>query len=355
MGKIMSNLKETDLKKIVDPLLDWYEKNKRILPWRDQPTPYRVWVSEIMLQQTRVQAVKPYFARFLEVLPTVKSLAESREETYLKLWEGLGYYNRVRNLHKAAKILVEKYGGNLPRSYQDLLKLPGIGEYTAGAIASIAYGIPVPAVDGNVLRVFARLFAIKEDITERTVKQNVTKKIQAILPKERPGDFNQALMELGAVVCLPNGVPDCGNCPMNKLCCAYNTDLVMSIPIKKKKKERLIEHRTVFIIKCEDKIALTKRPDKGLLSGMWELPNVSGTLSEDEIKTEALQYGNGVQEVKELGQTKHIFTHIEWHMTGFEIRLCSPKRIETFIWSDLNHFKKEFTFPTAFSYYLRKV
>ena len=221
---------------IVEPLLTWYRQNARILPWREEPTPYRVWISEIMLQQTRVEAVKPYFARFLEALPTVPALAQTPEQQLMKLWEGLGYYSRARNLQRAARVMVEQFDGTLPPDYESLLKLPGIGPYTAGAIASIAYGIPVPAVDGNVLRVVMRLIAGWDDIADPNVKRDVAQRMARVLPKDCPGDFNQAMMELGATVCVPGGEPKCLVCPLNALCEGYRQGLRENSLLRRKRR-----------------------------------------------------------------------------------------------------------------------
>ena len=230
------------LNEIVQPLISWYRQNKRILPWRDQKNAYYTWVSEIMLQQTRVEAVKPYFLRFIGELPDVKALAECPEEKLMKLWEGLGYYNRVRNMQTAAQNVVSEYSGILPASYEELLALKGIGSYTAGAIASIAYDIPVPAVDGNVLRVFSRITEDRQDIMKQSVRRQVEEKLLGIMPKEAPGDFNQALMELGAVVCVPNGPARCTECPVAAFCRAYHHGIVDELPVKAPKKKRTIEN-----------------------------------------------------------------------------------------------------------------
>ena len=205
-----------EIRKAVKPLLQWYEQNKRVLPWRSDPTPYHVWVSEIMLQQTRVAAVLGYYARFMQALPDVKTLAEVDEDELMKLWQGLGYYNRARNLKKAARVIMEKFSGTFPNTYEDILSLPGIGEYTAGAVASIGFGIPVPCVDGNVLRVLTRLIGDDSDITKPETKRFLRDALLMAIPKENPAAFNQALMELGALVCVPNGAPDCENCPLKK-------------------------------------------------------------------------------------------------------------------------------------------
>ena len=199
---------------IVTPLLSWYDKHARVLPWREDTAAYRVWVSEIMLQQTRVEAVKPFFERFIKALPDVQALSEAPEDELLKLWEGLGYYNRVRNMQKAARVIVSEYGGDFPADYEKLLSLPGLGHYTAGAVSSIAFGIPMPAVDGNVLRVLSRVTASYEDVLKQSVKTAMEAEVKKIIPADRAGDFNQALIEIGAIVCVPNGKAKCEICPL---------------------------------------------------------------------------------------------------------------------------------------------
>lgn len=309
-----------DYSEIVPYLLHWYDRNARILAWRENPKPYYVWVSEIMLQQTRVEAVKGYFDRFITALPEISDLAEAEEEVLLKLWEGLGYYNRVRNMQKAAKIVMEEYGGVLPADYEALKKLPGIGSYTAGAIASIAYGIAEPSVDGNLLRVLKRIAASYDDITKEKVKKELEDDLRGIMPKDRPGDFNQSLMELGATVCLPNGKPLCEQCPVMHLCKAFHAGCELELPVKSKKKARRIEEKTVFVIKRETKesyeIVLNKRPANGLLSGLWELPNAEGHLTKEEIKS---IFPKG--EIERLPDGKHIFSHVEWHLWCYEVLL----------------------------------
>ena len=323
-------------------LLHWYEFNRRILPWREDPTPYHVWVSEIMLQQTRVEAVKGYYDRFLTCLPDVRALAEAKEDELLKLWEGLGYYNRVRNMQKAAKVLVEQYGGEMPADYESIRALPGIGDYTAGAIASIAFGLPYPAVDGNVLRVMSRITGSEEDIAKESTKKKMKEDLTAIMP-EQSGDFNQSLMELGATVCLPNGKPLCEQCPVMHLCKAFHTGRETELPVKSGKKERRIEKRIVYLVYCGEKVLLHRRPDKGLLAGLWEFPNVlaektggvggSGRRSAAEriaaYAAETLQVsekessGAGEKEkmpsIRKDKKAKHIFSHVEWHMEGIRI------------------------------------
>ena len=311
-----------DYSELVPYLLHWYDRNARILPWRENPRPYDVWVSEIMLQQTRVEAVKGYFDRFLSELPDIRALAEADEEKLLKLWEGLGYYNRVRNMQKAAKKVMEEFGGELPADYEALKSLPGIGSYTAGAIASIAFGLCEPTVDGNVLRVLKRVAASYDDITKEKVKRELEDDVRRVLPKERPGDLNQSLMELGATVCLPNGKPLCEQCPVMHLCQAFHTGCEMLLPVKPPKKERRIEERTVFVIRSGQKIALHKRAPKGLLAGLWELPNVEGYLKLQEIREMFPQ-----MEIEKLPDAKHIFSHVEWRMQAYRIALTGKENL----------------------------
>lgn len=305
------------LKEITLPLLAWYDRNARALPWREHSSPYYVWVSEIMLQQTRVEAVKPYFARFIEALPDVTALAVCPEERLLKLWEGLGYYNRVRNMQKAAQLVVQEYNKELPHSYEELLELPGIGSYTAGAIASIAYGEAVPAVDGNVLRVISRICGSEEDIAKQAVRVRFEQELRAVMPKDRPGTYNQALMELGATVCFPNGAPDCEGCPVCTLCYAKQTGRQIQLPVKAAKKSRRIEERTVLVIRDDRCAAVRQRPRRGLLAGLYELPNCDGHLTQDEALELAKGYGFQPIRILSLAPAKHIFSHIEWHMTGY--------------------------------------
>ena len=339
----------SSLSNIVTPLLNWYHTYARTLPWRQSPSAYHIWVSEIMLQQTRVEAVKAYYNRFTAELPTIADLAACQEEKLLKLWEGLGYYNRVRNMQKAAIQVMTQYHGEMPHSYEELLKLPGIGSYTAGAVASIAYGIPVPAVDGNVLRVITRMTANYGDITKQNTKDEITKQLQAIMPKQHAGDFNQALMELGATVCIPNGEPQCFVCPVQTYCKAFQDGLTTELPIKSKKKPRRIENKTVLLLISESAVALQKRDSKQVLAGLWQFPNVEGHLSPHAVQTQIDQWHIPAKQILESKQSKHIFTHIEWHMNSYlifceaqAIDLCD--QIEWMEKQDLEHI----AIPTAF-------
>lgn len=347
-------LKDFPLEIMIEPLLTWFQGHARVLPWREEPTPYRVWVSEIMLQQTRVEAVKPYFERFTRALPTVKDLAECDEEALLKLWEGLGYYNRVRNMQLAARTVMEKYGGQLPRDYKELLKLKGIGHYTAGAIASIAYQIPVPAVDGNVLRVISRVSADTSDIMKRSTKAAMEEALLDIMPKEQAGAFNQALMELGATICVPNGAPLCSECPWREFCLARQRQSWDTIPVKSKARPRKLEERTVFVIRIGDKVVLNKRPNRGLLAGMYEFPNVEGHLNEEEALRWARARRIAPIRIQPLEPAKHIFSHVEWHMIGYVIRVDElEEQDEGLLFVDVRETEEKYPIPSAFGAYTK--
>ena len=422
-------LDDFNLELLVEPLQNWFLEHKRVLPWREHPTGYYVWISEIMLQQTRVEAVKPYFDRFVKELPNIEALANCPEDKLLKLWEGLGYYNRVRNLKIAANQILEEYHGGMPTEYKELLKLRGIGSYTAGAISSIAFGKPVPAVDGNVLRVISRVTADDSDIMKQSVRKHMEERLltlmctnfieekniqkaernlseqqkimqiennsakqQKIICKESmeqekdrnkniviPQIFNQALMELGAIVCVPNGAPHCEVCPWHDLCEARKQDRIGEIPVKKKTKERKIEEKTVFIIKDGEQIALHKRPKKGLLAGLYELPNVEGYLSEQEVTDYIRQQGYEPIRIQKVCDAKHIFSHVEWHMKGYVVFLqakdyerttnhspllmcravkeeslfCEPvqQKKEEWLFVDVEETKEHYAIPSAFVKY----
>ena len=343
---------------IQKPLLKWYDTSKRTLPWREEPTPYHVWVSEIMLQQTRVEAVKPYYHRFMEALPDIASLAEAKEEVLLKLWEGLGYYNRVRNMQLAAKQVMELHGSNMPEEYEELLKLKGIGSYTAGAIASIAFGKKVPAVDGNVLRVLARYCMDEALITDAKVRQRVEQELGETMSQKRPGDFNQAMMELGAMVCVPNGKPHCEECPLQKQCQAHLEHCETDYPKKAVKKARTIENRTVLIIQDADKAAFRKRPAKGLLAGMYEFPCMEGEYTAEQVLEYLREEGLQPLHIKELEPSKHIFTHKEWHMKGYAIRVDELARKEfkdigkEWVFVEPAQTQAEYPIPSAFAAYV---
>ena len=326
-------------------LLPWYDENARDLPWRREPTPYRVWVSEIMLQQTRIEAAKGYFLWFMRALPTLHDLATADEETVLKLWEGLGYYSRARNLLKAARLVEAEHGGALPADPAALRRLPGIGEYTAGAIASIAFGLPEPAVDGNVLRILARLTCCPDSIGDAAVKNRFREALRAQYPEDRCGAFTSALMELGETVCTP-GTPDCGACPLAAVCESFRTGRQTDFPVMPGKKSRRIEPRTVLLLVCGKRAALSKRPARGLLAGLWELPNVPGTLTEREALAQAAAWGCEPVSCAPCGEAVHIFTHLEWHMTGWRIECAAASG--RFVWTDEADRRESYAVPAAF-------
>lgn len=345
------------MNEIVSPLLEWYARNKRDLPWRRDQNPYHVWVSEIMLQQTRVEAVKGYYARFLGRLPGVEDLAGVSEGELLKLWQGLGYYNRARNLKKAAQMVMQEYAGSFPEEYELLLKLPGIGEYTAGAIASIAFRKRVPAVDGNVYRIYTRLFADNSDITQGKVRKRIRDEIGNVVPEAHPGEFNQALMDLGASVCLPNGVPLCESCPVAEWCLASKEGTMLAFPVKPEKKARRIEDRTIFLLEYQGKYVIQQRPEKGLLAGLWEFPSEEGKLSLEKIGPVLREWGADLEQIEMLGSGKHVFSHVEWHMLGYLVHLQELKDDfdDKFVLADLEEIQNKYSIPSAFSMYLEKI
>ncbi len=340
------------------PLLSWYEGHARSLPWRDDPKPYRVWISEIMLQQTRVEAVKPYFERFMASLPTVKDLAAVEDDRLMKLWEGLGYYSRARNLKKAALLIMERHGGQLPGSYEELLALPGIGSYTAGAIASIAFGIPVPAVDGNVLRVISRVLADREDIRQAKVKTRMEQELAQVMPETEVSQYNQGLIEVGALVCVPGGEPRCGECPFGSICQTRKLGLWKEIPVRAPLKKRRIEELTVCLIRQGDKVAIRRRQPTGLLASLYELPNCPGHLTGEEAARAMGLPEEAVASVEALSGAKHIFTHVEWHMAGYMIALkeqAGPTGGEDFFFVDCQEIRGEYPIPGAFKAYTKLI
>lgn len=347
---------------IVEPLLNWYRDHKRTLPWREEPVPYHVWISEIMLQQTRVEAVKEYYRRFLDELPDVASLAAVQEERLLKLWEGLGYYNRARNLKKAAIMIMETYQGNMPGIYDELLKLPGIGAYTAGAIASIAFAEDVPAVDGNVLRVITRATGDTSDISDESVKKRIAGELLKILPKGRSGTFNQALMDLGAMICIPNGQPKCDQCPWKELCIARQKGLIDRIPYKTPKKQRTVEKKTVLVIRLKGGVLLHKRPAKGLLAGLYELPSMVGHCKKKEALDYVRELGFSPIYIESLPSSKHIFTHKEWLMKAYLVRVDELSEMKDVTKIDRRwqlaapeEAERGYPIPSAFSAYERYI
>lgn len=339
-----------ELQQLPIPLLLWYREHARVLPWRSDPTPYHVWVSEIMLQQTRVAAVLDYYRRFLEAAPTVSDLAQLPTEQLMKLWQGLGYYSRARNLQKAALQIMEHHGGVFPNTYKDIRALSGVGDYTAGAIASIAFHLPVPAVDGNVLRVSARICGDPGDISTPAMKKKVSHALAEIIPLDSPGDFNQAMMELGATVCLPNGAPLCEKCPAAQFCRAFQEGRTQELPVKAPKKARRVEQRTVYLLFYQNRVALRRRPDRGLLSGLWEYPN-EPVGEEDWLS----RWGLVPAHLEPAGKGKHIFTHIEWHMNGLSCHLDKPQLPEGWVWADRVELRDRYALPNAFQCFAQTV
>lgn len=340
------------MKKITKPIVQWYQENKRELPWRKEKNPYHIWISEIMLQQTRIEAVKQYYKRFLEELPTIGDLAQIEEKRLLKLWEGLGYYNRARNLKKAAQIIQEEYHGEMPKNYEELVKLPGIGEYTAGAISSIAYDEKVPAVDGNVLRVVSRVIGSKKDVLESKTKKEITEKLKEIMPKQA-GDFNEGLMELGELICIPSGEPLCEKCPLQEICVARKEGLTALIPVRNSKIKRKKEKITVFLLEQEGRIAIRKRDKKGLLANMYEFPNVNQKINPKEIQRVLKEWNLSGTKEEKVGTHHHVFSHIEWDMIGYKIQVKSVN--EVFIWVEKQTILEQYPIPGAFMPFVKKM
>lgn len=315
---------------VAEALLGWYAHAARKLPWRENVTPYRVWVSEIMLQQTRIEAAKEYFRRFMQALPDVRSLANAERDTVLKLWEGLGYYSRARHLHEAARVILDEYGGELPADVKKLRALPGIGDYTAGAIASIAFGLPEPAVDGNVMRICARLTACPRSIAEPKLKIEFREQLREQYTRDC-GALSSAIMELGETVCVP-GTPDCGRCPLANVCAAHALGRETDFPVMPAKKARRIEPRTVLLLRCGGRTALCRRPESGLLAGLWEFVNLAGRMEADAVRAWCDERGLVPREIRPCGSAVHIFSHLEWHMEGFCVDCgCAA---DGFVWAE---------------------
>ena len=345
---------------ILQELPGWYHQQAgdRELPWRTAPTPYHTWLSEIMLQQTRATAVIPYYERFLEALPTIEALAHVDDERLMKLWQGLGYYSRARNLKKAAIIITEDYAGKLPDDFNALLKLPGIGRYTASAIGSIAFGRPWPAVDGNVLRVLSRALASSADIAAPAVKTAMEQALAPHYPEgQTAGDLNQAFMDLGATICLPNGAPHCVRCSLEKICLAHAEGLEQELPLKSSPRQRRLEKHTILLLKQGNAIALHQRPSKGLLAGLWEFPNLPGKLSAKDVKTWLQEHGLLAKKLQALPAAKHVFSHVEWQLSGWLVELVPASGLSAaegklpFNWVTPEELAERYSLPSAFQYY----
>ena len=350
-------MEDSHLSLMPAPLLLWYSRRARSLPWRDDPTPYHVWVSEIMLQQTRVETVIPYYQRFLKELPDVASLASCPEDRLLKLWEGLGYYSRVRNMQKMARILTAEYNGILPDDRDKLLTLPGIGPYTASAIASFAYQKPCAAVDGNLLRIYSRYMQDYRDITKTAIRRDIQKKLEEVMPPDS-SSFNQALMDLGSSICIPNGRPHCEECPLLQNCPAAHNDSWSLLPVRPDKKERKTEEWTVLILCDPSSAILEKRPDRGLLAGLYGPPMLKGSPCADEISVWTEKLGLRVRSILPLADSRHIFSHIEWHMKAYYIEIFD-NHTSTFPWgknyikASFEEVRKDYPLPSAYTAYTR--
>ncbi|MCR5664038.1 MAG: A/G-specific adenine glycosylase [Oscillospiraceae bacterium] len=337
-------------KNLVEPLLRWFAGARRPLPWRGTGDPYAVWISEVMLQQTRIETVIPYYLRFLKELPDPAALAAVSEDRLLKLWEGLGYYSRARNLKKAAQVLTEQYGGRLPADLRKLRALPGVGDYSAGAIASIAFGLPEPAVDGNVLRVFARLTACGEDVLDPKLRARVRESLRAVYPAgPDAGALTEALMELGERVCLP-GAPLCGGCPLALQCLAHAAGRETDFPVRRAAKERRVEHRTVLVLRCGGRRAIRRRPERGLLAGLWELPALEGFADEAAVRRALEEWGLRPLSLRPCGEAKHVFTHVEWRMRGWLAE--TEAEGGPFVWEDAAAILSGRALPSAFRAYI---
>ncbi len=340
-------------KEFVPSVIEWFRKNRRVLPWRMEKDPYQIWISEVMLQQTRIEAVIPYYHRFLETLPTLSDLAHCPDEKLMKLWEGLGYYSRARNLKKAANRILDSFGGIIPAEEEDLQTLPGIGEYTAGAIASIAFGKPAPAVDGNVLRVLTRLLADKRDIALPNTKKELTELLRKEYPiGEEASLLTEGIMEIGERVCIPNGAPLCASCPLFDICLARREGLTDQIPVKSPKAERKIVKMTVFILENNGKFALRKRSNEGLLAGMWEFYHTEGNLNKKEALAHLEEAGFHPAEICSLGSEHHIFTHLEWKMKGY---FAHVEQKGSLIWKTKEELDQEIALPGAFQKWKQKM
>lgn len=345
--------KERNLQEIVEPLMEWFHKEKRDLPWRRTEDSYKIWISEIMLQQTRVEAVKEYYKRFLKELPTLHDLAKVEEDKLLKLWEGLGYYSRARNLKKCAMQLIENNQKELPRDYEALKKLPGIGPYAAGSIGSIAYHLKTPAIDGNVLRVMTRIHEDNRNIMKNETRKDYFQKLQKIMP-DNTRDFTESLMELGALVCLPNGLPNCDKCPISFLCQSYLHQTMLNYPKKKQEINKKIEQKTIIILEYQNTYALQKRPETGLLASLYEFYNIPNHLSKIELEKHLKENQIEYQSITSLNSAKHIFSHLEWEMIGYLVK-CQKKPKKRWIWASKEELKNTYSIPNAYIKFLKQI
>ena len=342
------------LRQAVPLVVAWNRQVRRPLPWREDPTPYRVWISEIMLQQTRIEAARDYYTRFIAELPDVPALAAVEDERLMKLWQGLGYYSRARNLKKTAQLLTERCGGALPRSAEELRRLPGIGDYTAGAIASMAYGLPEPAVDGNVLRVLSRVLEDGEDVLQPAVRRRMAALLREVYPRgEDAALLTEGLMELGETLCLPKGELRCGACPLRALCLACGHGTAEQYPRRAAPRERRVEEKTVLLLRSAGQFALSRRPERGLLAGLWELPNLEGFADAADARRSVEAQGGRVLDLVPCGEARHVFTHVEWRMKGFLLDCAAP--FGPYTWAAPEEIARRYSVPTAFRAYMKQL
>jgi len=345
-----ASMVEQKEEEMTENLLQWFDVYARKLPWRESKEPYHIWLSEIMLQQTRVDTVIEYYKNWLQVFPTIQALASASEDQVLKQWQGLGYYSRARNFHKAAKMIVEQEQGRFPEAAELWRELPGVGEYTAAAISSIAFDQVIPVFDGNVIRVMTRLLAIKEDPTKKQIKEQLYQQSLLWISSERPGDYNQAMMELGATICLPNGKPLCSACPISNYCCIVESEEWREIPQKKEAGRRKIEQRTVFVLRNHEKILIQKRSETGLLANLWELPSVEGHLNHKEALSWLNTTNYRQTSLEPIDQVfKHVFSHLEWHMRVWLIDVNPCNTDKEMNWIHLPDMLTQYAMPVAFN------
>lgn len=342
------------MSQLSDLLLPWFYEHKRDLPWRRDKEPYHVWLSEIMLQQTRVEAVKEYYMRFLRELPNIKDLAACPDDRLMKLWEGLGYYNRARNLKIAATTIMTDYHGVFPQNIEEIRSLKGIGDYTAGAIGSICFGLKTPAVDGNVLRVLSRVYNDASNIDLASTKKAYKNRLETLYPDEDCGDFTQSLMELGALICIPNGVCKCAECPLNSICEAYKQGRTHLLPVRSEKRQRKHVDMTVFVLCFEDTdglyYAIRKREEKGLLHGLYEFYNIAEAMDVKCAMAHLSKHNISAGELLKEVKYTHIFTHVEWHMTAYYV-ICKEKA-PAFTWVHEKELQGAYALPTAFRVFI---
>ena len=342
------------MKEYATKIVNWYEQNKRFLPWRESQTPYHVWISEIMLQQTRIEAVKKYYQRFIQEIPDIQTLANVDDDKLLKLWEGLGYYSRAKNLKKAAMQIMNEYQGTFPTTYVEILKLPGIGEYTASAIASICFGEKQITIDGNVLRIYARINNDNRPIDDIRVKNNIREELLKIVP-DASGSFNQGLMEIGETICLPKGEPKCHICPLKEICEANHKRTYQSLPVKLPKKEKKEEYYTIILFHFQEKYAIYKRSNETLLNNLWSFPTITSNKSALELKEYLKENKIAYKRIIPSITNCHIFTHKKWQMISYLVELESINNLENYQFASLEELIKNYCIPSAYQPFLKEL